>query len=122
MRTIVRRLCKLYWLMYLAVVFYKFYCYFHIQKGVFMTLFKFNGKRIRASDKNLVYRFSASMLLFLFVVILLLLNIGQLMRTSWEHFSLIDNGMKLSTYNFITIFYSDFCLCISRFSLLPLLP
>lgn len=60
------------------------------------------GYRIRASDKHLVYHFSIGTLLFLFVVVLLLLNIKQLMRTDWEHFSLLENGLMLSTYNFIT--------------------
>ena len=68
-----------------------------------MNLYKYKGKRIRASDKNLVYRFCVGTLLFLFVAVLLLLNMGQLMRTDWEHFSLLDNGVTLSTYNFITI-------------------
>ena len=38
--------------------------FFHIQKGVFMNILKYKGKRIRASDKNLVYegvKFSVSM-------------------------------------------------------------
>ena len=43
------------------------------------------------------------MILFLFVAVLLLLNIKQLMRTDWEHFSLLENGLTLSPYNFITI-------------------
>ena len=77
--------------------------FFHIQKGVFMNLYKYKGKRIRASDKNLVYRFCTGTLLLLFVAVLLLLNMGQLLRTDWEHFSLLDNGVTLSTYNFITI-------------------
>ena len=68
-----------------------------------MNLYKYKGKRIRASDKNLVYRFCMGTLLFLFVAVLLLLNMGQLLRTDWEHFSLLDNGVTLSTYNFITI-------------------
>ena len=55
------------------------------------------------SDKNLVYRFCTGTLLRLFVTVLLLLNIGQLMRTDWEHFSLLDNGLTLSPYNFIII-------------------
>ena len=46
------------------------------------------GHRIRASDKSLVYRFSLSTLLLLFVAVILLLNIKQLMRTDWEQFSL----------------------------------
>ena len=49
------------------------------------------------------HRFCIGTLLFLFVAVILLLNIGQLMRTDWEHFSLLDNGVTLSTYNFITI-------------------
>ena len=68
-----------------------------------MNLYKYKGKRIKASDKNLVYRFCVGTLLLLFVAVLLLLNMGQLMRTDWEHFSLLDNGVTLSTYNFITI-------------------
>ena len=61
------------------------------------------GHRIRASDKYLVYRFCAGTLLSLFVAVLLLLNMGQLMRTDWEHFSLLENGLTLSPYNFITV-------------------
>ena len=61
------------------------------------------GHRIRASDKHLVYHFSIGTLLFAFVTVLLLLNIKQLMRTDWKHFSLLENGLTLSTYNFITI-------------------
>ena len=61
------------------------------------------GHRIRASDKHLVYHFSIETLLFVFVAVLLLLNSKQLMRTDWEHFSLLDNGFTLSLYNFITI-------------------
>ena len=61
------------------------------------------GHRIRASDKHLVYHFSIGMLLFIFVTVLLLLNMKQLMCTDWEHFSLLENGLTLSPYNFITI-------------------
>lgn len=42
------------------------------------------GHRIRASDKHLVYHFSIGMLLFVFVAVLLLLNIKQLMRTEYS--------------------------------------
>lgn len=64
------------------------------------------GHRIRASDKTLVYRFCAGTLLFLFLAVLLLLNMGQLMRTDWDKFSLISNdglAFTLSPYNFVTI-------------------
>ena len=39
------------------------------------------GHRIRASDKHLVYHFSIGTLLFVFMAVLLLLNIKQLMRS-----------------------------------------
>lgn len=55
-----------------------------------MSFYKYKGKRIRASDKNLVYRFCAGTLLLLFVAVLLLLNMGQLMRTDWEHFQFLS--------------------------------
>ncbi|MEN7600127.1 ATP-binding protein, partial [Clostridioides difficile] len=56
-------------------------------------MFRIKGHRIRASDKHLVYHFSIGTLLFVFVAVLLLLNIKQLMRTDWEHFSLLENGL-----------------------------
>ena len=58
---------------------------------------------ISAGDEHLVYHFSIGTFLFLFVAVLLLLNIKQLVRTDWEHLSLLENGLTLSTYNFITI-------------------
>ena len=69
-----------------------------------MNLLTDKGKRIRASDKYLVYRFCAGTLLPLFLLVLILLNMGQIMRTDWEHFSLLDNALTLSPYNFITVF------------------
>ena len=68
-----------------------------------MAFYKYRGKRIRARDRTLVYRFCGGSLLFLFIAVLLLLNMGQLMRTDWEAFSLLDSGFTLSTYNFITV-------------------
>ena len=68
-----------------------------------MTFYKYKGKRIRASDKNLVYHYFIGTFLFIFVAVILLLNIKQLMRTDWEHFSLLDDSFSLTAYNFITI-------------------
>ena len=79
------------------------------------------GHRIRASDKHLVYHFSIGTLLFVFVAVLLLLNMKQLMRTDWEHFSLFRkrlDALPLQLHNHTD---SDWCLCIGRFSVLPLL-
>ena len=73
-------------------------------KGVnVISIFRIKGHRIRASDKHLVYHFFIGSLLFVFVAVLLLLNIKQLMRTDWYHFSLLENGLTFSPYNFITI-------------------
>ena len=58
------------------------------------------GHRIRASDKHLVYHFSIGTLLFLFVAVLLLLNIKQLMRTDWEHFSLLEKRVPAQRIRF----------------------
>ena len=79
------------------------------------------GHRIRASDKHLVYHFSIGTLLFVFVAVLLLLNIKQLMRTDWEHFSLLENGLTLSPYNFITMLIATGVCALVAFSVLPLL-
>jgi hypothetical protein len=68
-----------------------------------MRMMLHKGHRIRASDKTLVYRFCMGTLLFLFLTVLLLLNMEQLMRTDWEHFSLLVNSFSLTPYNFITI-------------------
>ena len=81
-------------------------CFFHAQKGGLMAFYKYKGKRIRASDKSLVYRFCGGSLLLLFVAVILLLNMGQLVRTDWNNFTLISNdglALSLSPYNFITI-------------------
>ena len=91
-------------------------------KGVdVISIFRIKGHRIRASDKHLVYHFSIGTILFVFVAVLLLLNIKQLMRTDWEHFSLLENGLTLSPYNFITILIATGVCAFGRFSVLPLL-
>ena len=61
------------------------------------------GHRIRASDKQPCLPLFHGTLLLVFMAVLLLLNMKQFMRTDWEHFSLLENGLTLSPYNFITI-------------------
>lgn len=68
-----------------------------------MRIYKYKGKRIRASDKTLMYRVYTSTLLFLFIAIILVLNMKQLIDIDWQTFSLLDTGFNLSTYNIITI-------------------
>ena len=79
-------------------------------KEALMAFYKYRGKRIRASDKMLAYRFSVGSLLLLFVAVLLLLNMGQLWRTNWKSVSLIDGGFTLSPYLLFTVFVAV-CLC-----------
>ena len=65
------------------------------------------GHRIRASDKHLVYHFSIGTLLFVFVAVLLLLNIKQLMRAGWEGFCLFEEGLSPPPFNLINfLFYT----------------
>ena len=46
-----------------------------------MPHFQKRGNRIRASDKSLVFRFSAGSLLLLFLVVVLLLNLKTIAAT-----------------------------------------
>lgn len=57
-----------------------------------MKLSKRKGNRIRASDKSLVFTFSASSLLLLFVVSLVLLNIKTILLTDWKSATLFQEG------------------------------
>ncbi len=81
------------------------------------------GHRIRASDKHLVYHFSIGTLLFIFVAVLLLLNMKQLIckrirktcfiRRDW-YFSIWGNCdySKKSFYSYRSFFlgnYSWYC-------------
>ncbi len=57
-----------------------------------MKLSKIKGKRIRASDKSLVFTFAASSLLLLFVCVLVLLNLKTILSTDWKSVTLFQNG------------------------------
>jgi len=46
------------------------------------------GKRIRAADKELVFRFAAASLLPLFLLVVLLFHGRLIMQTDWQNFSL----------------------------------
>ena len=79
------------------------------------------GHRIRASDKQLVYHFSIGTLLFVFVAVLLLLNIETAHAYRLGAFQLVRerlDALPLQLHNHTD---SDWCLCIGRFSVLPLL-
>lgn len=77
-----------------------------------MFFYKNKGKRIKASDKTLVFRFALCSLLPVFLCVLLILNSGQLMRTDWKSFHLfsINNPVVLSPYLIFT-FLAATCVC-----------
>ena len=57
-----------------------------------MPQFKKWGKHIRASDKSLVFRFSAGSLLLLFLAMIILLNLKAIVTTDWESVSFLQDG------------------------------
>lgn len=71
-----------------------------------MKFYKYKGKRIRASDKTLVYRFVAGGLAFVFLVVIALLNIGQLLTMNWSDVSLLSTdgtALHLTFYHCMTL-------------------
>lgn len=60
---------------------------FSISRGMFMNLLKYKEKRIRASDKSLVFRFSAGSLISLFLAVVILLNLKTILSTDWKSVS-----------------------------------
>lgn len=57
-----------------------------------MQLCKKKRHRIRASDKSLVFTFSASSLLLLFIGVLVLLNLKTILLTDWKSVTLFQDG------------------------------
>lgn len=57
-----------------------------------MLRFNKRGNRIRASDKSLVFRFSAGSLLLLFLTVVMLLNLKTIITTDWKVISLFQNS------------------------------
>lgn len=57
-----------------------------------MPHFQKRGIRIRASDKSLVFRFSAVSLLLLFLAVVLLLNLKTIAATDWNSFHFLQDG------------------------------
>lgn len=59
-----------------------------------MPHFQKRGNRIRASDKSMVFRFSAGSLLLLFFMVVLLLNLKTIAATDW-HFHVLTFLLKI---------------------------
>ena len=74
-----------------------------------MPQFNKRGNRIRASDKSLVFRFSAGSLLLLFLVVVLLLNLKTILTTDWKSVSFLKDGsvhFSVTPYMLVTVIVS----------------
>ena len=87
-----------------------------------MPLIKNRGNRIGASNKSLVFRFTATTLLAVFCTAMLLLNARQLMRTDWHTYHFIQNGsvqFSITPYFLFTMIFAGLvCLvtaCLKQF-------
>lgn len=64
------------------------------------------GHRIRASDKSLVFRFSAGSLLLLFLAVVMLLNLKTILTTDWKSVSFLQDDsvhLTVTPYRIVTI-------------------
>ncbi|RGJ66477.1 hypothetical protein DXD50_03465 [Dorea formicigenerans] len=71
-----------------------------------MPQFNKRRNRIRASDKSLVFRFSAGSLLLLFLAVVMLLNLKTIITTDWKVISLFQDGsvhLTVTPYRIMTI-------------------
>ena len=74
-----------------------------------MPQFKKYGNRIRASDKSLVFRFSAGSLFLLFLFVTILLNLKTILTTDWKAIKLFQNGsvhFTFTPYMIVTLIIS----------------
>ena len=76
-------------------------------KGEFyMPQFNKRGNRIRASDKSLVFRFSAGSLLLLFFSVVAILNLKAIITIDWKSVSFLQDGsvhLTITPYRIMTI-------------------
>ncbi|MEY7999152.1 FtsK/SpoIIIE domain-containing protein [Clostridium sp. Mt-5] len=57
-----------------------------------MKYYIYRGKRIHAKDKDIVFRFAATYLLSIFLLVILLLYSRTIMRIDWKNISLLNQG------------------------------
>ncbi|MBF2419795.1 FtsK/SpoIIIE domain-containing protein [Listeria seeligeri] len=60
-------------------------------------MFKYKGKKIRASDKNLSYHYVSSILGIIFVLIMVPFHFPTIMKADWADVSIDDIVLKLQT-------------------------
>lgn len=57
-----------------------------------MKYYVYRGKRIHAKDKDIVFRFAATYLVSIFLLVILLLHSRTIMRIDWKNISLLNQG------------------------------
>ena len=83
-----------------------------------MPLYQKRGNRIRASDKSLVFRFSASSLFLLFFAVIMLLNLKAILTTDWKSVHLMQDGsvhFTVTPYMIVTIIVAALVCVIAAF-------
>ena len=86
--------------------------------GLYMPQFNKRGNRIRASDKTLVFRFSAGSLLLLFLIVFMLLNLKTIITTDWKAITLFQDGsvhFSVTPYMIVTVIVSALVCVIAAF-------
>lgn len=74
-----------------------------------MQILKYRGKKIRASDKSLVFRLLISISLVIFILLLIFFNMKQIIQINWKNvslFSVHNIPFSLTFYNILTIVLS----------------
>ena len=83
-----------------------------------MPQFNKRGNRIRASDKSLVFRFSAGSLFLLFLFVTILLNLKTILTTDWKAITLFQDGsvhFTVTPYMIVTVIISALVCMITAF-------
>lgn len=81
-----------------------------------MQLSKYKGKKIRASDKSLVFNFATTSLTAIFSMTFLLLNIESILHINWENVSVLKSGALQFNITAYIVFSVIFALGVSLIS------
>ena len=71
-----------------------------------IQLYKHRRKKIKASDKSLVFRFLTSILSIIFIILLTVFNMKQISEISWKDINLFSENIlsfSLTVYNIATV-------------------
>ncbi|EHI99095.1 cell division FtsK/SpoIIIE [Clostridium sp. DL-VIII] len=81
-----------------------------------MKFYKNRGKRIKTSDKSLVFNFAAASLTVIFSIAFLLINAKQILHINWRSVSVLKNGTFQFQITAYFVFSVIFATGVSSFS------